>query len=157
VRERAAFWSVLAEDQGRDYSVEVPAVPLPVRCAGGDLGEAVDALLGNVFAHTEDGCAVGVVLAAEPGGGARITVEDAGQGFPGTAVVTRGTSGSGSTGLGLDIARRTAEHSGGSLVLAHSDRLGGAAAVLLLGPVQPATTTQPGTRAARRAAEKRHR
>ena len=47
--------------------------------------------------------------------------------------MTRGESGAGSTGLGLDIVRRSAEASGGSLALvpAHD---GGTRAVLELGP-----------------------
>ncbi len=158
VRERTGFWSVLAEDQGRPYSVTSPEVPLPVRCASGDLGEAVDALLGNVFAHTPDGAALQVVL--EPvggGGGARLTVEDAGPGYPAHPVVERGTSGTGSTGLGLDIARRTAERSGGSFVVGQSEHLSGAAAIMLLGPVQAAAGATSGARASRRTSEKRRR
>jgi signal transduction histidine kinase len=48
-----------------------------------------------------------------------LTVTDAGPGFPAsqTAALTRGASGSGSTGLGLDIARRAAEAGGGTLLL----------------------------------------
>src|SRR5262249_19682594 len=52
--------------------------------------------------------------------------------------VVRGASGRGSTGLGLDIARRIAEASGGSLTIGRSPR-GGAAVTLALGPtVAPA-------------------
>jgi signal transduction histidine kinase len=46
--------------------------------------------------------------------------------------VERGRSGGGSTGLGLDIARRTAEASGGALQLSTSGR--GTEVVLELGP-----------------------
>jgi signal transduction histidine kinase len=46
-------------------------------------------------------------------------VADTGPGFVAVAV-TRGHSGGGSTGLGLDIARRTAESSGGGLRVASS-------------------------------------
>jgi signal transduction histidine kinase len=43
-----------------------------------------------------------------------VTVRDEGPGLPDGAV-ERGRSGGGSTGLGLDIARRTAEAGGGRL------------------------------------------
>ena len=50
-----------------------------------------------------------------------VTVSDAG---PGTdpAAIERGISGGGSTGLGLDIARRTAVASGGGLRIEASPR-----------------------------------
>jgi signal transduction histidine kinase len=48
-------------------------------------------------------------------------VTDRGAGVP-AGVVERGASGAGSTGLGLDIARRTAEASGGALGIDASRR-----------------------------------
>ncbi|MGA5300662.1 sensor histidine kinase [Nucisporomicrobium flavum] len=114
VADRVAFWTVLAEDTDRRVRRELPPGPLPVAIPADELAAALDALLGNVFAHTPDGTAFGVSLAARPGGGAVLTVSDDGPGFPPDAL-RRGSSGSGSTGLGLDIARRAAESGGGSL------------------------------------------
>jgi len=114
VADRVAFWSVLAEDTDREVRRELPSGPLPVAIPADELAAALDALLGNVFAHTPDGTAFGVALAPRPGGGAVLTVSDDGPGFPADALA-RGSSGSGSTGLGLDIARRAAESGGGSL------------------------------------------
>ena len=90
-----------------------------MRAAQPDLEAALDALLGNVLAHTPDGVRFDVSLAPEAGGGAVLAVSDEGPGFLDATVVTRGRSGAGSTGLGLDIARRTAEASGG---VAHDRR-----------------------------------
>ena len=104
---RIAFWQVLAEDTGRPLHRELPPGPLPVAVAADDLAAALDALLGNVFAHTPDGTAFAVTLAASPDGGAVLTVADEGPGFPAGAV-RRGASGGDSTGLGLDIARQVA-------------------------------------------------
>jgi signal transduction histidine kinase len=130
VRERLAFWSVLAEDTARAVTVELPADPLPVAVDAEELAAAVDALLGNVFAHTPDGVAFAVRLEPRDGGGAALTVADEGPGMPTGPFPTtgrsvgrtdaadptgRGVSGGGSTGLGLDIARRAAEQSGGGL------------------------------------------
>ncbi|HEU5421420.1 MAG TPA: HAMP domain-containing sensor histidine kinase [Streptosporangiaceae bacterium] len=115
VSERAAFWSVLADDQGRAMNLEVAAGPVPAGVAAADLAAAMDALLGNVFAHTPEGTPVTIRLRARDGGGAVISVEDRGPGFPAGDPVARGASGGGSTGLGLDIARQAAEASGGSL------------------------------------------
>jgi signal transduction histidine kinase len=91
----------------------------------------VDALLGNVFAHTPEGTAFGVAVRPRAGGGAEVTVSDAGPGTR-TPAVERGQSGAGSTGLGLDIARRTAESSGGRLRIETS--ADGTRVVLDLGP-----------------------
>ncbi|HEY0509129.1 MAG TPA: HAMP domain-containing sensor histidine kinase [Blastococcus sp.] len=131
VGERVHFWSVLAEEEGRAVTVELPGVPLPVRVAATDLGAAVDALLGNVFSHTPDGTAFAVAVRPRAAGGAELTVCDTGLGTE-PAAVERGSSGGGSTGLGLDIARRTAEASGGELRIASSPA--GTSVTLELGP-----------------------
>nr|WP_305027608.1 HAMP domain-containing sensor histidine kinase [Actinoplanes sp. ATCC 53533] len=53
--ERLAFWSALAEDQARPWKVVGGEVPVPVPLPRSELILAVDALLGNVFAHTPRG------------------------------------------------------------------------------------------------------
>jgi signal transduction histidine kinase len=156
--ERTHFWSALAADEHRPLRVEHGDGPLPVRVPADDLAAALDALLGNVFAHTPDGTAAAsrsassrslIRLAswstASPtsreGGGAVVVVHDEG---PGLAVdaVERGRSGTGSTGLGLDIARRTAEASGGELRVRSSPA--GTDVVLELGPVASGTPAPAG-------------
>jgi signal transduction histidine kinase len=133
VGDRIRFWSVLAEEEGRAVSVELPAEPLPVRVAPGDLAAAVDALLGNVFAHTPEGTAVRVAVRRSDDGGAEVVIADEGPGVPDPATaLERGRSGGGSTGLGLDIARRTAEASGGTVRLTSSPA--GTTVALELGP-----------------------
>ncbi len=133
VVERAAFWQVLADDTDRRMDVETPGRPLPVRLTAADLANAVDALLGNVFAHTPDGTPIRVALLARPDGGALLMVEDEGPGLPGPQVLRRGESTAGSSGLGLDIVRRSAEASGGVLRLAEGPQ-GGLRALVELGP-----------------------
>jgi signal transduction histidine kinase len=110
VAERAEFWSVLAQDQDREVELDLDAGPLPVAVGATELAVCLDALLGNVFAHTPEGTAYAIRIAPIPDG-ARIAVEDRGPGFDDVPI--RGTSGAGSTGLGLDIARQTARSSGG--------------------------------------------
>lgn len=117
VRDRLAFWSVLAEDQNRPVQQEIPPGPLPVALDADELAACLDALLGNVFAHTPEATPFTVRLTPRPGGGARLEISDTGPGFPQTGVLRRGISGAGSTGLGLDIARRAADRSGGTLTL----------------------------------------
>jgi len=107
VADRAAFWAVLAEDTGRAMTQDLPSSPLPVLVAPDDLAAALDALLGNVFAHTPDGTSFSVALSRRPSGGAILVVADEGPGFPPLAAA-RGESSGGSTGLGLDIARQIA-------------------------------------------------
>jgi signal transduction histidine kinase len=131
VRERVEFWTVLAEDTGRTVTLDLADGPLPVRVAADDLAAALDALLGNVFAHTPDGTPFAVTLA--PGRpGAVLTITDEGPGIP-AAHVERGASGGGSTGLGLDIARRAARASGGDLTVRRREPGGGTVVTLRLG------------------------
>jgi signal transduction histidine kinase len=134
LRDRAAFWQVLADDTNRLMQVDIVPQTAPVRLAAADLGDAVDALLGNVFAHTPDGTPLTLRLLARPDGGALLVIEDEGPGVPGPEVVRRGESPAGSSGLGLDIARRNAEASGGHLRLTSGAGGHGLRAVLELGP-----------------------
>ena len=133
VGERAAYWRALAEDQERWMTVELPPFALPVRVAEQDLAACVDILLENVFAHTADGTAFSVRASPRTAGGAWIVVSDNGPGFSNPDSSRRGLSSAGSTGLGLDIARRIAEGSGGTLTLGRSPG-GGGAVTIGLGP-----------------------
>jgi signal transduction histidine kinase len=133
VRERVAFWSALAEEQERPLRTAVPEDrQLMARVNASDLADVVDVLLDNVFAHTDDGVPLEVWVVPRADGAVVLTVEDGGTGLPAGDIVSRGNSGAGSTGLGLDIARRTALASGGWLELGQS-RLGGALVRVVLG------------------------
>lgn len=131
VGDRVDFWSALTEDQARAAAVELPDGPVAVRAAAEDLAAAVDALLENVIAHTPEGVAFAVRLTRLPDG-ARLEISDEGPGWAGVQPA-RGHSDRGSSGLGLDIARRCAEAGGGSMTLGQSPS-GGAAITLLLRP-----------------------
>jgi signal transduction histidine kinase len=130
VGERVRFWAVLCEEEARPLTVDLPAAPTPVRVPAADLAAAVDALLGNVVAHTPDGTAVSVTVRSAADGEVHFVVADAGPGLRAGAV-ERGRSDGGSTGLGLDIVRRTAEGSGGELRIASTGA--GTAVTMVLG------------------------
>jgi signal transduction histidine kinase len=132
-RERVRFWSALAEDTGRVIGIGAPEQPVPVRVSRPDLRAALDALLGNVFAHTPNGTPMWLVVTVAPDGGGLLVVDDSGPGFPPAGRLGRGRSGAGSTGLGLDIVRRIAVDSGGSMRLERSPS-DGARVELRLGP-----------------------
>jgi signal transduction histidine kinase len=119
-RDRTGFWAVLAEDQDRALAVDIPPGPLLVAADARDLGDSLDALIGNVFSHTDEAVAFRVAVGVDPGPTAWLEVTDQGPGFSSPAVLQRGLSVSGSTGLGLDIARRLAERSGGSIEIGSS-------------------------------------
>ncbi len=121
VRHRATFWKVLADEQNRAVDVHTSGGRLPVAMSTQDLGALVDTLLGNVFSHTDPG--VGYRIEARPGdkeGDTVLVVEDDGDGFAHAEPLKRGESGGGSTGLGLDIALRSAQRTGGGLKLGSS-------------------------------------
>jgi signal transduction histidine kinase len=118
--DRLAFWSVLAEDHGRPWTVVGSAEPLWVAVRRADAEAAIDALIGNVFHHTPEGTPfrAGVV-------GSALVVEDDGPGIASPQdALRRGASFGGSTGLGLDIAQRFAADAGGELVIGRGPRGG---------------------------------
>ena len=140
IAERAAFWWPLAEDQDRWMTVELAAGPVPVLVSRDDLAACADILLENVFAHTPEGANLAVRLSPRAGGGAWLVVTDDGPGFGDADPTPRGLSRGGSTGLGLDIARRIAEASGGTLVVGRSAAGGGAVTLGLGSPAGPPET-----------------
>ena len=130
---RIKFWGLLAEDQGREFHVDIPAGPAPVKATREDSAAAFDALIGTVFTHTSAGVGFGIIARA---GDEMVEIEiaDDGDGFPeGLDPVQRGASAAGSSGLGLDIARSMAAKAGGELVVGSSHT--GGARVLLRLPV----------------------
>jgi len=137
VAERAAFWRPLAEDQDRRMTVDVVPAPVPVLVAADDLATCADILLGNVFAHTPEGAGFAVRLSRRAAGGAWLVIADDGPGFREVGPPPRGQSRGGSTGLGLDIARRVAETSGGTLTIGRSASGGGAVTLGLGFPAGP--------------------
>ncbi|MEU4746367.1 HAMP domain-containing sensor histidine kinase [Actinosynnema sp. NPDC023658] len=132
VHDRLVFWSALADDQQRLWNLRGTERRALVPLTRSDLAAAMDAVLGNVFRHTPEG--VGFVVALfHQVDRVVIVIEDAGPGIDDLeAALRRGSSGAGSTGLGLDIARRAAESTGGALVVDRGP-LGGTRVQLRLG------------------------
>jgi signal transduction histidine kinase len=119
VAVRVAFWAALAEDDGRALTVEVTRGPVLVPVSETDLADLLDVLIDNVFAHTPDATAFAVTLRVVERT-CVLVVSDEGGGWSGPRLPTTGH-----TGLGLDIARRTAQQCGGHLVTG-TGRTGGA-------------------------------
>ncbi len=136
VSGRVDFWSPLAEEQGRVVDVDVTEEPVPVGLPRGDAEAMIDALLENVLSHTPEGARMRVEVSRD-GDEAVVSVEDSGPGFADASVVDRGSSSGDSTGLGLDIVRRTVEGTNGRLSIGSSRELGGAGIVIYL----PVVTT----------------
>jgi signal transduction histidine kinase len=132
VHDRLVFWSALADDQQRLWNLRGTERRALVPLTRSDLAAAMDAVLGNVFRHTPEGVGFVVALFHQPER-VVVVIEDAGPGIADLeAALRRGSSGAGSTGLGLDIARRAAESTGGSLVVDRGP-LGGTRVQLRLG------------------------
>ncbi|GAA3856760.1 HAMP domain-containing sensor histidine kinase [Saccharothrix violaceirubra] len=117
VHDRLVFWSALADDQRRLWNLRGTERPAFVPLTRTDLAAVMDVLLGNIFRHTPEGVGFVVALFHQPDR-VVIVIEDAGPGIEDLeTALRRGGSSAGSTGLGLDIARRAAESTGGSLVV----------------------------------------
>ncbi|MDG4766578.1 HAMP domain-containing sensor histidine kinase [Solwaraspora sp. WMMD406] len=137
VRDRMVFWSALAGDQNRPYNVIGAQLRTPVPVPRAELAAALDAVLGNVFRYTPQGTAFEVAVSRRDGYVA-IRVDDAGPGIANPdRALRRGASDQGSTGLGLDIAKRVALQANGSVSLDRA-RLGGASVVMLLADAEAA-------------------
>jgi len=145
VEHRAGFWRVLAEEQGRETSVRVEAGEHPVPLPRSDLGALIDVLVENVFAHTPAGVGYRLVVRSRGEGGNALTISDDGPGFGDLSVMTRGKSGAGGTGLGLDIVVRTAERTGGGMRVGTS-ATGGAEIEIAFGLAQSDGTSHSETR-----------
>jgi signal transduction histidine kinase len=114
IRERISFWSALCEDQDRSVTVELAGDLPRVAVDARDLRDLLDILVDNVFAHTPEGTAFRIELI---GGTKRVElrVSDDGPGLPERPAAP--TDRQGSTGLGLQIVRRTAAGFGGEAVI----------------------------------------
>lgn len=120
VEDRAAFWQVLASEQGRRLMVDTDASGIDLGVARESVEALIDALVGNVFDHTPTGADL-ALRTGEELNRPWLEVADEGPGFSDSSLLQRGISGKGSTGLGLDIAKRTAEITGGELEVATTD------------------------------------
>ncbi|HET9261105.1 MAG TPA: HAMP domain-containing sensor histidine kinase [Acidimicrobiia bacterium] len=126
VAGRAAFWALLAEEQERSVTIDVAADPeFEVPLGAEELAAVVDILVDNVFSHTPAGTGFAVVTG--DGDSPFLRVSDGGPGFSSEIPAERGASGSGSSGLGLDIVRKTVGGLGGRVEV--DDRPGGGAVV----------------------------
>ena len=145
-RTRCEFWQVLAEDDGREWSVELPTGAAWVPLKRDDLAIALDQVMTNAFTYTPEGTAIRVFVVTRTNE-VTLTVDDQGPGFPAGFEIRRGESQGGSTGLGLDIVQRTVRAVGGRLTLTQSPS--GGARVQLSFPLR-ASPSAPRPQALRR-------
>ena len=134
VSERVAFWTPLAEDQGRLVTVADETDTVDVGCTAEELSAALDALIENVIAHTPEDSPLHVAVKRTPEG-CQVDVVDRGPGLP-PGATHRGRSDRGSSGLGLDIARSCAEATGGRLDVVANDDGSNTVRLTLLAPRQ---------------------
>jgi signal transduction histidine kinase len=130
-RDRAAFWEPLATEQERTVTVDITTAPTPVAIPSADLETAIDALIENAISHTTAGSPFWLIV-DRAGDRVNLSIVDGGEGLPEDFVLKRGSSQGGSTGLGLDIVRRTVESVDGALTVTRSADLGGASITMSL-------------------------
>lgn len=130
-RERAGFWEPLATEQERTVTVDITTKPTPVAIPATDLETAIDALIENAISHTSAGSPFWLIV-ERTDHNVNLSVVDGGEGLPEDFILKRGSSLGGSTGLGLDIVRRTVESVDGTVKIGRSETLGGAAITLTL-------------------------
>jgi signal transduction histidine kinase len=128
--ERVEFWMALADEQERSLEYMADGRSAPVRIGADDATAMIDSLIGNVFSHTADGIDFTVAVATIDDESVMLIVDDKGPGFA-AEMAERGLSSGGSTGLGLDIAGRTAASGGGALIIGTSVGGGGRVTVTL--------------------------
>ncbi|HEX9856481.1 MAG TPA: HAMP domain-containing protein [Acidimicrobiia bacterium] len=143
VRHRATFWKILADEQGRPAAVHTTGGQLRVALDADELGALIDTLIENVFSHTGPGVGYSVEAKPGPNGLALLVVEDKGDGFAVEGATSRGKSGGGSTGLGLDIALRAAQRTGGDLVVGNRPGGGGRVEVTFGRTLRPSHAPPP--------------
>jgi signal transduction histidine kinase len=114
VADRTEYWSALAEDQGRQVRLTLPAHAVPCGVDASDLTDVVDVLVDNVFAHTSEEAGFAVTLEEQDG---QVVLEVADDGPP--LVVALDAERPGTSGLGLHIVRRTAARAGGHFTWQH--------------------------------------
>ena len=141
VRDRMAFWSVLARSQGRSFDVQAPSRRVEVGLGRDELDAAIDALLSNVFTHTPEGTSFSVQLRRTARGAQSwsLVVED--QGTAGSTQPAQPGPERHGTGLGLDIVRRTAARAGGNAAVRRTT--GGGFRVEVQVPDNAAPTAAP--------------
>ena len=127
-RDRVEFWSALAEEQGRALEYISDDAPAWIAIGSDDVSAMIDALIGNVFAHTEEGVDFVVAVATTGPNDVLLVVDDQGPGIS-ADMAARGSSAAGSTGLGLDIATNTARAAGGKLEISSNPDGGGRVAI----------------------------
>lgn len=110
ISSRVDWWRPLAEDQDRIFDVSLPSAGLRVGLSALELGDVVDILIDNVFAHTSEGTGLAVTLNGADGT-TTLVVRDEGPGFPARRAEPR----PGTSGVGLQLARRLVEQAHGSL------------------------------------------
>lgn len=135
VGDRVSYFASLADDQGRSWTLDVEPGRRFVAGSATDFEAMLDALLGNIFAHTAAGVGYRVSLLEPTSGFVELIVADEGSGISDPVLLERGVSGGESTGLGADIVRRTAEAAGGTAQWVVGDPVGTIVRVIL--PLAP--------------------
>jgi signal transduction histidine kinase len=123
----AAYGEVkrLADAKGQKVLLELPEIPIPVKCDPEKLTSAFINLLDNAIRFTPEGGKITLGTAQQPGGGVLAWIQDTGKGIPASELkkIFQGfyqiephtTRKHGGMGIGLSIAKGLVDAHGGKI------------------------------------------
>ncbi len=151
IKNECESYQLMAQQRKMQFTVNSSVDELPMLVDADKISKVINNLLSNSFKFTPDGGAIGVDIAEGADGMVQIKVMDNGQGIPKENrdriferyyMSKRGTTNTGSSGLGLNIVKHYVELHGGT-VKADDNEPSGAVFTILLPATQKSAVAEP--------------
>ena len=151
IKNECESYQLMAQQRKMQFTLNSSVDELPMLVDADKISKVINNLLSNSFKFTPDGGAIGVDIAEGDDGMVQIKVMDNGQGIPKENrdriferyyMSKRGTTNTGSSGLGLNIVKHYVELHGGT-VKADDNEPSGAVFTILLPATQKSVVSLP--------------
>ena len=151
IKNECESYQLMAQQRKMQFTVNSSVDELPMLVDADKISKVINNLLSNSFKFTPDGGTIGVDIAEGDDGMVQIKVMDNGQGIPKENrdriferyyMSKRGTTNTGSSGLGLNIVKHYVELHGGT-VKAGDNEPSGAVFTILLPETQKSAVSLP--------------